>query len=127
MIENESIEIEQEIADTTTDTTVNTDESAASVAEPIIENPIEKLEQDLAEQKDKYLRLMAEFENYKRRTAKERMELVQTAGKDIIVSMLYVLDDVDRAEKQLGSNDDLAIQKEGIQLVFSKIDRKSVV
>jgi molecular chaperone GrpE len=92
---------------------------------PIVENePLSELDQakaDLAEQKDKYLRLMAEFDNYKRRTAKERMDLIQTAGKDVIVSLLDVLDDCDRAEKQLGISDDIAVQKEGIQLVFNKI------
>jgi molecular chaperone GrpE len=92
---------------------------------PIVENePLSELDQakaDLAEQKDKYLRLMAEFDNYKRRTAKERMDLIQTAGKDVIVSLLDVLDDCDRAEKQLSVSDDIAVQKEGIQLVFNKI------
>lgn len=79
-----------------------------------------KLETELAEQKDKYLRLMAEFENYKRRTSKERLELIQTASKDVIVSMLDVLDDIDRAEKQLQTSDK-AQQNEGVQLVFNKI------
>jgi molecular chaperone GrpE len=90
----------------------------ASVAE---EDPITKLEAELQEQKDKYLRLMAEFDNYRRRTSKERLELIQTAGKDVIVSMLDLLDDCDRAEKQLQSSDDIAVQKEGIQLVFNKL------
>jgi molecular chaperone GrpE len=92
---------------------------------PEVENePISELDQakaDLADQKDKFLRLMAEFDNYKRRTAKERMELIQTAGKDVIVSLLDVLDDCDRAEKQLHTSDDIKVQKEGIQLVFNKI------
>jgi len=92
---------------------------------PEVENePISELDQanaDLAEQKDKFLRLMAEFDNFKRRTAKERMELIQTAGKDVIVSLLDVLDDCDRAEKQMTISDDIAVQKEGIQLVFNKI------
>jgi molecular chaperone GrpE len=79
------------------------------------------LKADLADQKDKYLRLMAEFENFKRRTAKERVDLIQTAGKDVIVSLLDVMDDCDRAEKQLNESDDIAVQKEGIQLVFNKI------
>lgn len=103
----------------------NTDENAAGdvlLNEPLQEaSSTEKVETELAEMKDKYIRLMAEFENYKRRTAKERMELIQTAGKDIVVSLLDVLDDCDRAEKQLNSNLDLAVQKEGIQLVFNKI------
>ena len=108
----------------TTQTNQNTDENTAdttTLEETVVESETDKLQADLAEQKDKYLRLMAEFENYKRRTSKERIELIQTAGKDVIVSMLEVLDDVDRAEKQLVSSDDIAVQKEGIQLVFNKI------
>jgi molecular chaperone GrpE len=99
-------------------------ESGAENAPEVEATPLSELDQtkaDLAEQKDKYLRLMAEFENYKRRTAKERMELIQTAGKDVIVSLLDVLDDCDRAEKQLNSSADIAVQKEGVQLVFNKI------
>jgi len=110
---------------TTKQVDINTDENAAGsnhLNEPVAEqNEILKLQEDLQEQKDKYLRLMAEFENYKRRTAKERMELIQTAGKDVIVSLLDVLDDCDRAEKQIAASDDIAKQKEGIQLVFNKL------
>jgi molecular chaperone GrpE len=85
------------------------------------EDELEKLQAQLAEQKDKYIRLMAEFDNFKRRNAKERVELIQTAGKDVIVSLLDVLDDCDRAEKQLQTSDDIAVIKEGIQLVFNKL------
>lgn len=81
----------------------------------------EKLKTELQEQKDKYLRLFAEFDNYKRRTAKERIDLMQTAGKEVITSMLDVLDDCDRAEKQLQSTTDLTQIKEGVQLVFNKL------
>ncbi len=99
-------------------------ENSPEIAPEVENEPLSELDQakaELAEQKDKYLRLMAEFDNYKRRTAKERMDLIQTAGKDVIVSLLDVLDDCDRAEKQLGISDDIAVQKEGIQLVFNKI------
>ncbi|MBP5999427.1 MAG: nucleotide exchange factor GrpE [Sediminibacterium sp.] len=99
-------------------------ENGAQVAPETEETPLSELDQlkaDLADQKDKYLRLMAEFENFKRRTAKERVDLIQTAGKDVIVSLLDVMDDCDRAEKQLNGSDDIAVQKEGIQLVFNKI------
>src|SRR5687767_1197942 len=61
------------------------------------------LKKELDEQKDKYVRLFAEFDNFKRRNAKERVELIQTAGKDVIISMLEVLDDCDRAEKQMNA------------------------
>lgn len=82
---------------------------------------LEQAQADLAEQKDKYLRLLADFENFKRIKSKERLELIQTAGKDIIVSLLEVLDDCDRAEKQLNESADIALQKEGVQLVFNKV------
>ncbi len=112
---------EKEIKDT--EATVSAENEAENA--PIVETePISELDQtklDLADQKDKYLRLLAEFENFKRRTAKERIDLIQTAGKDVIVSLLDVLDDCDRAEKQLNGSDDISLQKEGIQLVFNKI------
>jgi len=109
----------------TAETLINTDENAAGTTglnEPVAEeNETEKLEAALAEQKDKYLRLAAEFDNFKRRTAKERLELIQTASKDALIALLDVLDDVDRAEKQVNATSDIASQKEGIQLVFNKI------
>ena len=85
------------------------------------EDVMQKLQAELEEQKDKYLRLFAEFDNFKRRNAKERIELIQTAGKDVIISMLGVMDDCDRAEKQLTESNDFASQKEGVQLVFNKL------
>ena len=104
--------------------TQNEAENSPENAPEAEETPLSELDQlkaDLADQKDKYLRLMAEFENFRRRTAKERLDLIQTAGKDVIVSMLEVMDDCDRAEKQLNSADDISVQKEGIQLVFNKV------
>jgi molecular chaperone GrpE len=85
------------------------------------EDVTEKLQAELEEQKDKYLRLFAEFDNFKRRTAKERIELFQTAGKDVIISLLEVMDDCDRAEKQMQKSDDVVSIKEGIGLVFGKL------
>ena len=108
-----------------TDYNMNTDENAAGTTylnEPVEnEDEIDKLTGQIAEQKDKYIRLLAEFENYKRRTSKERLELIQTAGKDIIVSLLDVMDDCDRAEKQMKNSDDIDQIKKGIQLVFNKL------
>ncbi len=82
---------------------------------------IEKLKAEIQEQKEKYLRLMAEFDNFKRRNAKEKEELRQNGGKDIVQSLLVVLDDVDRAEKQLETTTDINIAKEGISLIFNKL------
>lgn len=94
------------------------------LSNPVAEDEVEKLKAEVEEQKDKYLRLFAEFDNYKRRNAKERIELIQTAGKDVIVSLLEVLDDCDRAEKQLQTSEDIAQIKEGVQLVFNKLKNK---
>lgn len=80
-----------------------------------------KIQVELEEQKDKYLRLFAEFDNFKRRSAKERIDLIQTAGKDVIVSLLEVMDDCDRAEKQMQTSEDVASIKQGIGLVFGKL------
>lgn len=80
----------------------------------------QNLQRQLDEQKDKYIRLVAEFDNFKRRNAKERVELIQTAGKDVIISMLEVLDDIDRAEKQMNTDDPEQL-KAGVQLVFNKL------
>ena len=89
--------------------------------EETAENPVAKLTQELEEQKDKYIRLFAEFDNFKRRNAKERVELIQTAGKDVIVSLLDVMDDCDRAEKQIRATEDASQTREGVQLIFNKL------
>lgn len=80
----------------------------------------DKLKAELEEQKDKYIRLFAEFDNFKRRTYKENMELRQTAGKEVITSLLDILDDMDRAEQQMQKSDEDQTLKEGILLVFNK-------
>ena len=104
---------------------LNSDENIAGTAslqdEIAEENEFEELRIELQEQKDKFIRLYAEFDNFKRRNAKERVELIQTAGKDVIQSLLEVLDDCDRAEKQMQTSEDINQIKSGIQLVFSKL------
>ncbi|UYQ93573.1 nucleotide exchange factor GrpE [Chitinophaga horti] len=85
------------------------------------ESALEKAEQQAAEMRDKYLRLVAEFDNFKKRNAKERLELIQTANKEVIIAMLDVLDDMERAQKQLDTATDVASVKEGVQLVFGKL------
>jgi molecular chaperone GrpE len=103
---------------------INTDDNVAGtnhLHETLEEDDlVEKLNGDLQEQKDKYLRLLAEFDNYKRRSSRERIELSQTAGKEIVVSLLDVLDDCDRAEKQL-LQDKTGGDLSGVLLVFNKL------
>src|SRR5690349_3101256 len=84
-------------------------------------NEIEVLNNQIAELKDKYLRLVADFDNFRKRSAKERLELIQTASKDLITSLLTVLDDSERAEKQMLVTQDIEAIKEGEKLVFAKL------
>ncbi|MGI4020070.1 MAG: nucleotide exchange factor GrpE [Janthinobacterium lividum] len=81
----------------------------------------DKYKEELALANDKFLRLYAEFDNYKRRTSKERVELLQTAGKDVIVSLLPVLDDFERASRAIETAKDVASVKEGVSLVHQKL------
>jgi molecular chaperone GrpE len=101
---------------------LNTDENMAGTThlnEAIgEESEFEKLKQALEEERSKYLYLFAEFDNFKRRTSKERLELIQTAGKEVILSLLEVLDDADRAEAELAKK---GAVEEGVKLVFHKL------
>lgn len=85
------------------------------------EAALDKKQQELNEMRDKYLRLVAEFDNFKKRNAKERIELMQTANKEVINALLPVLDDADRAAKQLETSQDINIVKDGVTLVFNKL------
>ena len=87
------------------------------------DSELEKVQDALDEQKDKYVRLFAEFDNYRRRTSKEMMDIRQTAAKDLIVSLLDVLDDMDRAEEQMNKTESDPILVEGTLLIFNKLRR----
>ena len=80
----------------------------------------EELKIELAEAKDKYLRLYSEFENFRRRTAKEKLELVGTANEGLMNSLLPILDDFERADKSYSEEMEVKAMKEGIDLIHSK-------
>ena len=82
-------------------------------------NAQEALKEELTKEKDKFLRLFAEFENYKKRTSKERMDLFKTAGQEVMIAMLPVLDDFERALKELSKSDDKEMFK-GVELIDNK-------
>lgn len=97
------------------------EENKTSAAPEVELSAEEKLQQENALLNDKYLRLFAEFDNYKRRTQKERVELLQTAGKDVVISLLPVLDDFERAIKATENATDVNAIREGIMLVQNKL------
>ena len=82
---------------------------------------IQKAEERAAAAEDKYLRLAAEFDNYRRRTSKERLDLVKSAGEDILKGILPVLDDCERAIEQLEKTEASTFEKEGTGLIYSKL------
>ncbi len=86
-----------------------------------LEKKIEVLEAQVAKDKDDYIRLMAEFDNYRRRTSQEKLEIVSMASTETIKGMLPVLDDCERALKVLGESDDSDAAKEGTELIFHKL------
>jgi molecular chaperone GrpE len=114
--ENEKSMPEENISNSSN--TNNTSDEAAETAQGA---ELAKKDQEISEIKDKYLRLQAEFDNYRKRTAKERLELMQTAGKEVIISLLDVLDDTDRAVKQIENVADAQAVKDGVMLVFNKL------
>lgn len=111
MNENENIQ-EENLNSEETDSTTN-------VESPEVDE-VESLNNKLAESNDRYTRLVAEFDNYKKRTSKEKLDLMQSAGKDVLVKLLPVLDDFDRAMSFMKDipNDDSV--KQGVDLVNTK-------
>ncbi|MBU2062498.1 MAG: nucleotide exchange factor GrpE, partial [Bacteroidetes bacterium] len=97
----ENTEIDQKIDDATIENNAN--EEQVVTEELSVE---EQLTRDLTQEKDKFLRLFAEFENYKRRTTKERIELFKTANQEVLLAMLPVLDDFDRAMTEISKSED---------------------
>ena len=94
------------------------EESKAPEVEVSVE---EQLQAELAQEKDKFLRLFAEFENYKRRTSKERIELFSTASQDVIQALLPVLDDFDRAMVEISKHEESELSK-GVELIKNKLN-----
>ena len=109
-------EIKDQVEDQNTETT-EVDEQKEDVVELSVE---EQLTADLASEKDKFLRLFAEFENYKKRTSKERIELFKTANANVMQAMLPVLDDLDRAWIEIEKSKDDNLIK-GIELISTKL------
>lgn len=99
---------------------LESDESSAESADVQV-SAEDKLKAEATEWQNKYLRLYAEFDNFKRRTSKERLELMQIANKDVITDLLTVLDDFERAQKSIGTATDIVSVKEGVTLIQHKL------
>ncbi|MEL1243912.1 nucleotide exchange factor GrpE [Flavobacterium sp. DGU11] len=111
LTQEELINDAENAADTTT-------EAGIPSAEDLTEE--QKLREEIAKEKDKFLRLFAEFENYKKRTAKERMDLFKTANQEVLQALLPVMDDFDRALAQIAKAEDEVLLK-GVELIHNKL------
>jgi molecular chaperone GrpE len=96
-------------------------ETLAGTDEPKIQSELKKAQEDLAEAKDKYIRLYSEFENFRRRTAKEKLELIQTANEQLVKVILPVIDDFERAEKAFQGTE--SKEMEGFLLIYNKFKK----
>lgn len=116
--DKEILENENEIASQDTENQSNGSDLGLESAEEL--SVEQKLEEELSIEKDKFLRLFAEFENYKRRTTKERIDLFKTANQEVLQAMLPVLDDFDRALVEISKSDDELLLK-GVELIHEKL------
>ena len=100
---------------------IETNTNDLETQEVDINTPNDKLQTDLDQANKKYLYLLSEFENYKRRTAKERIDLFKTASKDVLIELLPVLDDFERGINSIEKTDNVEALKEGVELIYSKL------
>src|SRR5882762_679787 len=102
-------------------TPMQSEETATEEKKEKQADPIKKLQDELAEAKDKYLRLYAEFDNFRRRSAKEKLDMIQSANESLLKSLLHVIDDFERAEKSFKDKSDK--ESEGFFLIQNKFKK----
>ena len=117
----DNITSQEAFAENTEQTCADTDTDNMSETSDDKEDKVSEMSAQIAEWKDKYLRLQAEFDNYRKRTLKEKMELIDSASKDVIKSLLVVLDDFDRAEEAFAKSDNIETLREGLDLIHTKL------
>ena len=114
---NEAVnEVANEQVNENTESTQNEETTEASEA-----NKLAAALEELETVKDKYLRLVAEFDNYRKRTLKEKTELILNGGEKVLSTLLPILDDLDRASQNMETSDDVATLKEGVSLIIDKL------
>lgn len=97
----------------------NEENNTESVENEVVENEVEKLNREIGKERDNFLRLFAEFENYKKRTSKERIELFSTANRELMTALLPILDDFERGLNEIEKSSDKALL-EGMKLIYNK-------
>lgn len=125
-VDNEKHDVEAENLDATLNPeaenakSANVAEESAAETDTLAEPATPTAEEMVAEWKDKYVRLQAEFDNYRKRTLREKMELVETGGQDVLKAVLPVVDDVQRAVEAMAKSDDVEALRKGVELIAQK-------
>ena len=121
-IDKEPIKEEQKVQEENIEEKVN-ESNADNVSEDSAEQNAKSSEvaDEASEWKDKYLRLVAEFDNYRKRTLKEKMDLIASGGEDVIKSLLAIMDDIDRALDAITKSNDIEAIRQGIMLIHQKL------
>jgi molecular chaperone GrpE len=96
------------------------DVAAESEAEEVQGEAVEQLMNQVKDWQEKYIRLSADFDNFRKRTMREKMELIKTAGEDVLISILPVIDDFERALKAMETASEVGAVKEGVELIYNK-------
>lgn len=112
---DESLEVNEAYESKAQETTETTEQAAEQIVDEM-----ELMAQKCVELNDKNLRLMAEFDNYRKRTLKERMDLLKTAGEKVLVDMLPLVDDFERGLKAMETSEDVQAVKDGVDLIYAK-------
>lgn len=120
--ENKDVELQEKNLerDAATDTQENTQTQSEGKTEA---EELAEAKAEIAQLKDKYLRQVAEFDNYRKRTLKEKTELILNGGAKVLESLLPVLDDLERAAQNMEKSDDVQTLKEGVDLIISKLNK----
>lgn len=123
-VSNQNVAAETENTSSEETNSIPTDNAGEEIKQEVaVEEtaPLDAAKQEVAELKDKYLRLYADFENFRRRTSKEKLELLSTASADIVKLILPVVDDFERAKVSFDSSTDIVALKEGVDLIYTKL------
>jgi len=118
--EEQEVELQDQAENITESTEENGDESMDEIVDQDV-SPLITLEREKNELKDKHLRLLAEFENYKKRTVREKLDMMSNAAKDTIAGLLPVVDDFDRAKKMSDDQDTEEVFPDGVHMVYNKL------
>lgn len=115
--------LEQEINESTQDTNSNEAQNTEKCQDNEDSAKMAELELEISQLKDKYIRQVAEFDNYRKRTLKEKTELVLNGGQKVLTSLLPILDDLDRAIENIDKSDDIEVLREGVNLILNKLSK----